>query len=108
MAVPRLVRDMGERGAHVAIDGVGRQERLGVHRVEVVDAIAQRGLEAPGAQGARDDVEDHGAAEAPDMDGPRRGLGVVDDLGALDARRQLVGPVHGVLPLSWAAVVPPS
>ena len=43
-------RDVGQRPAHLAIDRVGRQERLGVHRVEVVDAVQQRRFDAVGAQ----------------------------------------------------------
>ena len=46
VAVAGLVRDVGERAAHLALDGVGRQERLGVHRVQVVDAVEERRLEA--------------------------------------------------------------
>ena len=45
VAVAGLVRDVGQRPAHLALDGVGRQEGLGVHRVEVVDAVEERGLE---------------------------------------------------------------
>jgi hypothetical protein len=55
----------GQRPAHLALDGVGRQERLGVHRVEVVDAVEERGLEAARAQRAGDRVEDDRPAEAP-------------------------------------------
>ena len=63
---------VGQRAAHLALDRVGREQRLGVHRVHVVDAVEQRRLEAAGAEGARDDVEDDGAAEAADVDGPGR------------------------------------
>ena len=44
--VALLVRDVRERAAHLALDGVGGQERLGVHRVEVVDPVQERGLDA--------------------------------------------------------------
>ena len=94
VAVAGRVRDVGERPAHLALDGVGRQERLGVHRVEVVDAVQQRRLEAVGAQRPGDDVEDDRAAQAADVDGPRRRLRVVDDLRPADPRRELVRPVH--------------
>ena len=39
------------------------------------------------AQRARDRVEDDRAAQAADVDGARRGLGVVDDLRAADRAR---------------------
>ena len=51
VAVADLVRDVGERATHLALDGVGRQERLGVHRVHVVDAVPQRRLRRPGRAG---------------------------------------------------------
>jgi hypothetical protein len=50
MAVAGLVRDVGQRPAHLALDGVRGQERLGVHRVEVVDAVEQLVSDAPRAQ----------------------------------------------------------
>ena len=50
-----------------------------------------------GAQGPGDDVEDDRAAQAADVDGPRRRLAVVDDLRAADRCGELVGPVHRVL-----------
>ena len=37
--------------AHLVVDRVGRQERLGVHRVEVVDAVEERRLDALGRAG---------------------------------------------------------
>jgi hypothetical protein len=90
--VPDLVGDVGERHAHRALDGVRRQERLGVHRVEVVDAVQQgRGM-AGRAQRAGDDVEDDRPAEAPDVDRARWGLRVIDDLRSGDPRRELVRP----------------
>ena len=64
VAVAGRVGDVGQRPAHLALDGVGRQERLGVHRVEVVDAVEERRLDAVGAQGAGDDVEDDRPAQA--------------------------------------------
>ena len=99
VAVAGLVRDVGQRRAHVAVDRIGRQQRLGVHRVDVVDAVEERRLEAAGAQGAGDDVEDDRPAEAADVDGAGRGLGVVDDLRAFDARGEFVRPVHARAPL---------
>ena len=45
VAVAGRVGHVGERPAHLALDGVGRQERLGVHRVQVVDAVQQRRLD---------------------------------------------------------------
>ena len=99
VAVARRVGHVRQRAAHLALDRVGRQERLGVHRVQVVDAVEQRRLEAVGAQGAGDDVEDDRAAQAADVDRPRRRLGVVDDLRALaDPGREFVRPVHGDAP----------
>ena len=97
VAVAGLVGDVRERTAHLALDRVGRQERLGVHRVEVVDPVEQRRLDAVGPEGARDGVEDDRAAQAADMDGARRRLRVVDDLRArvTDPLSELVGPVHG-------------
>ena len=96
VAVRLLVRDVGERPAHRAVDGVGRQERLGVHRVHVVDAVEIGRLEAASAHRPHDDVEENGATKAADVDGPRGGLRVVDDLRAGDAGRKLIGPVHGL------------
>ena len=87
VAVGLLVGHVGERPAHLALDRVGGQQRLGVHRVEVVDAVQQGRLEAAGAQGPGDDVEDDRAAQGADVDGAGRRLAVVDDLGAADARR---------------------
>ena len=71
MAITGRVGHVGERPAHLAIDRVGRQERLGVHRVHVVDAVQQRRLVAVGAQGTSDDVEDDRATEAAHVDRPR-------------------------------------
>ena len=82
VAVADLVGDVGERSAHLVVDRVGRQQRLGVHRVEVVDAVEERRLDPVRAQRAGDRVEDDRAAQAADVDGPRRRLGVVDDLRA--------------------------
>ena len=52
---------------------------------------------AVGAQRAGDDVEDDRAAQAADVDRPRRRLGVVDDLRAADPGREFVRPVHARL-----------
>ena len=65
---PDLVGDLRERTAHLALDRVGRQERLGIHRVHVVDAVQQRRRHAAIAQGPGDDVEDDRA-----RGGSRRG-----------------------------------
>ena len=95
VAVAGRVRDVGERATHLAIDRVGRQQRLGVHRIHVVDAVEVRRLDAVRPQGARDRVDDHGAAQAADVDRPRGRLRIVDDLRPADARGKFVGPVHG-------------
>ena len=82
------------------VDRVGRQQRLGVHRVEVVDAVEERRLDAVRAQRAGDRVEDDRPAQAPDVDRPGRRLGVVDDLraGVTDPQREFVGPIHRAPP----------
>ena len=85
---------VGQRHAHVALDRVGRQQRLGVHRVEVVDAVEERRL-VPLARSAR--------AMASRTTGPRRlptwtvPDGVFESLttcGPLTRGRELVRPVH--------------
>ena len=98
MAIAVGIRHVGQRAAHLALDGIWAQERLGIHRVKVVHAVEERGLEPAGAQGAGDDIQDDRAAKAADVDRPRWGLGVIDDLRSLDACRQLVSPVHGCSP----------
>ena len=103
VAVAGLVGDVGQRAPHLVVDRVGRQERLGVHRVHVVDAVEERRRQAAIAQGAGDDVEDHGAAQAADVDGAGRRLRVVDDLRSLDRCRQLVRPVHACVLRSGCA-----
>jgi len=95
-----LVGNVGERASHLAFDRVGRQQRLGIHRVQVIHPVQERGVVPGGAQRARDHVEDHGAAEAADVDRPRRGLRIVDDLRTGDPGRQLVGPLHGLRALA--------
>jgi hypothetical protein len=94
VAVARLVRDVGQRAAHLVVDRVRRQEGLGVHRIHVVDAVEERRLGSGAAQRADDDVEDDGTAERADVDGPRRRLAVVDDLRSADAGGELIRPVH--------------
>jgi hypothetical protein len=96
MAVLDLVGDVRERPPHFVIDRVRRQERLGIHRVEVIDPVEQRRLDAVRAQRTRDRIEDDRAAQAADVDGPGRGFRVVDDLRArvTDPLCQLVRPVH--------------
>ena len=96
VAVRFLVGDLCERPAHRVGHGIGRQERLGVHRVHVVDPVEVRRLEVARAHRADDDVEENGAPEAADMDGSRRRLRVVDDLRPADTRRELVSPIHGL------------
>ena len=97
MAVVDLVGNARERAAHLALDGVGRQQRLRIHGIHVVDAVQVRRDDAVGPQCADDDIEDDRPAQAADVDGPGRRLRVVDDLGTADGRRQLVGPIHRVL-----------
>ena len=53
VAVAGLVRDVGQRTAHLVLDGVRREERLGVHRVEVVDAVEEAWSAMPRARRAR-------------------------------------------------------
>ena len=60
---------MGQRHTHVPVDRVGGQQRLGVHGVQVVDAVAELRREAMIAQGARDGVMEHHAAQAAHVDG---------------------------------------
>jgi hypothetical protein len=59
---------MRQRPTHLAVDGVWRQKRLCVHRVEVVDAVEVRRVEAVRAERAGDRVDDHRAAQAADVD----------------------------------------
>jgi hypothetical protein len=92
VAVGLLVGDVGEGAAHRLVHRVGRQERLGVHRVEVIDAVQERGLAPGGAQRPGDHVEDDRPAQAADVHGSGRRLGVVDDLRSGDPRGQLVRP----------------
>jgi hypothetical protein len=94
VAVARGIGDVGQRSAHLPLDGVRGEEGLGVHGIHVVDAVQEGGEQAALAEGAADDVEDDRAAEAPDVDGPGRRLRVVDDLRPLDRRGELVRPVH--------------
>ena len=97
VAVGDLVGDVRERAAHLGRDRIGRQERLRIHRVEVVDAVEERRLDPVRAERADDGVEDDRPTKAADVDGPGRGLRVVDDLRApvADLRREFVRPVHG-------------
>ena len=99
VAIAGRVGHVGERTAHLALDRIRRQQRLRVHRVQVVDAVQELRLEAAGAQRPGDHVEDDRPAEAADVDGPGRRLRVVDDLRSLDTRRQLVSPVHRFAPI---------
>ncbi len=94
VAVARLVGDLRERAAHLALDRIRGQQRLRVHGVHVVHAVQEGRRDAAFAQRPRDDVEDDGAAEAADVDRPRGRLGVVDDLRPVNRGGKLVGPVH--------------
>ena len=89
------LRHLRERAAHLAVNGVRGQQRLGVHRIQVVHAVQQGRLDTVGAQRAGDDVEDDGAAQAADVHRPGRRLRIVDDLGPDRLLRKLVSPVHG-------------
>ena len=60
---------VGQRHAHVLLDRVGRQQRLRIHRVEVLDAVAELDLRAVLGDGAADGVVQHDAAQAADMNG---------------------------------------
>ena len=90
-----LVRDSRERDTHVAVDGVGRQEGLGVHGIHVVDAVEVAGLGAVRPERPNDDVEDDGPPKAAHVDGPGRRLRIVDDLRSAVRRRKFIRPVHG-------------
>ena len=69
VAVAGRIGDVRQRPAHLALDRVRRQERLGVHRVEVVDAVQERRLDAGSAQRPGDGVEDDRTTQAADVDG---------------------------------------
>jgi hypothetical protein len=97
VTVARGIGNVCQRHAHRALDGVGGEQRLGVHRIEVVDAVAQLDLHARVAERAGDGVDHHRPAQAADVDGPRRGLRVVDDLAAGGRRCELVSPEHACL-----------
>ena len=77
-------RHVRERHAHVLLHRVGSQQRLRVHRVEVLDAVAELDLVAVLGDGATDRIVEHDAAQAAHVDRARRRLGVVDDLPAAD------------------------
>ena len=106
VAVAGLVGHVGQRTAHLAVDRVGRQERLGVHRVEVVDAVEERRLDAVRAQRAGDRVEDDRPAQAADVDGPGRRLRVVDDLGAASRTRVASSSAQSTSPPGLAPARP--
>ena len=63
VAIPDRVWHMGERPAHFAFDGVGGQERLGIHRIHVIDPV-QQVVSSPLARRAR--------AMTSRLTGPRR------------------------------------
>ena len=62
-------RDVGQRDAHVLLDRVGRQQRLRIHGVEVLDAVAELDLRAVLRDRAADRVVQHDAAQAADVNG---------------------------------------
>jgi len=95
MAVASRIRDVRQRAAHLAIDCVRGQQRLGIHGIHVVDAVEQRRLDSIGPEGAGDHVEDHRSAQAADVHRPGRRLRIVDDLGSDSLPRELVSPIHG-------------
>jgi hypothetical protein len=95
VAIRLLVRNVRERLAHRVGDSVRRQERLGVHRIHVVDAVEIRDLKPARPHRANDDVEENGTTQAADVDSPRRRLRVVDDLRPADALCEFVSPVLG-------------
>ena len=97
VTIAGLVRDVREWAAHLRLDRIRRQQGLGVHGVQVVHAVEQGRVEVAGAQCTGDRVEDDGATQAADVDGPRRRLAVIDDLRAADCCGEFVGPVHRVL-----------
>jgi hypothetical protein len=52
-----------ERHAHVLLDGVGRQQRLRVHGVEVLDSVAKLDFEPVLADRAPHSVVQHDTAQ---------------------------------------------
>jgi hypothetical protein len=61
-------RDVSQRDAHVLLDGIGRQQRLGVHRVEILYPVAELYLAAMPGDRPANGVMEHDAAQAAHMD----------------------------------------
>ena len=97
VAVAGLVGDVGERPAHLALDRVGGQERLGVHRVEVVDAVQERRLEPRARSARRMTSRMTGPRRLPTWTVPDGVLLSLTTCGPLTGG-ELVGPVHGLAP----------
>ena len=85
----------GKWRTHVAVDGIGCELGLGVHRVHVVDAVEERRGHTRCLQRAMDGVVEYDPTQRSDMDRPRRGFGIVDDLRSADGSGEFVGPIHG-------------
>ncbi len=92
---PRGGGHVREGPAHGRLDGIGRQQGLGVHGVQVLDAVTERDVQAAFRDGAADGIVEHHAAQAAHVDGARGSLGIVDDLRPIDGRGKLVGPEEG-------------
>ena len=73
-------RDAAQRCAHVALDGVGGQQRLRVHGVHVVHAVEKGGIDAGLPQRPIDRIVEDDPSQAADVDRARRRLRIVDDL----------------------------
>ena len=61
-------RDVGQWDAHVLLDRVGRQQRLRIHRVEILDAVAELDFVTVLGNRAADRVVQHDAAQAAHVD----------------------------------------
>ena len=61
--------DVGKRDAHVLLDRIGRQQRLRVHGVEILNAVAELDLRAMLRDRAPDRVVQHDAAQAAHVNG---------------------------------------
>jgi hypothetical protein len=62
-------RDVRQWDAHVLLDGVGCKERLRIHRVEILDAVAELHVRATLGYGSSHGIVQHDAAQATDMNG---------------------------------------
>ena len=99
MTVTGGIGHVRQRHAHGALDGIGRQERLGIHRVEIVDAVAELHRDVRPTKRAGNGVDHHRTTQASDVNGARRRLRVVDDLRAGSRRGELVSPEHAAQPM---------